>query len=343
MNINNLKEGQIIKNYKELCNILNIKVTTSDSKTKQLEELSLYCNYERQGNKYIINKIIDNPTITLNDILKNKNSKYIHLLSNIILEYLYNDPKQLKEIPLFSFLELLGITNTNYKAGNIYKKELSQIHNIQIASIYYFYSNTKNDFRRLIERCLSNLQKRSVLFWSKCIIIVEKFKDEEGHYYTRTRKADKEEAEEILNIQRETLKYMNYNNMFEVMKDKKAMKEFNNILKKELGYNYFLAYDLIIGDRAIKIEYEETKKKEVNKLMVNKTYNMFTTDKFKNFYTDYEQLIDLLIHKDKSIKSIAEKLKDKHTENIENYKAESNKLQAEYEAKKEEISKKYIE
>ena len=55
INISNLKEGQIIKNYKELCNVLEInKATNTTYKNKQLEELSLYCNFERKGNKYII-------------------------------------------------------------------------------------------------------------------------------------------------------------------------------------------------------------------------------------------------------------------------------------------------
>ena len=174
MNINNLQEGQTIKNYKELCTILEIKSTTGGSKVKQLEELQLYCNYHKYGHKYIIDNIVETPVITLDDILKNKNNKYITLVANIILEYLYNEPSELKEIPLLRFMELLGLTNTNYKNGGRYKKELSQLYDIKIFSIYYFYSNTKNQFKQLIERCLNNLQKRSILLWTKCIMIVDK-------------------------------------------------------------------------------------------------------------------------------------------------------------------------
>ena len=341
ININNLKEGQTIKNYKELCEILEIKTTTGGSKVKQLEELQLYCKYHNEGHKYIIDNIVETPVITLDDILKNKNNKYITLVANIILEYLYNEPTELKEIPLLRFMELLGLTNTNYKNGGRYKKELSQLYDIKIFSIYYFYSNTKNQFKQLIERCLNNLQKRSILFWTRCIVIVEKHKNDDGTYSTSTRKADKEETKEILNTQKEALEYLKIDSMSQLIYDRKAMKEFNDILNKELGYNYFYAYDVIVGDRAIKIEYDKIMKQQINKLMVIKTYNMFATDKFQDFYTDYEKLIDLCIYQ--NINSIETKLKDKHNENIENYRKETKKLNVDYENKKEEIENKYLE
>ena len=57
ININNLKEGMIIKNYKELCNILDIKVTTDNAKKSQKTDLLQYCQYHKEGNKFIIDSI----------------------------------------------------------------------------------------------------------------------------------------------------------------------------------------------------------------------------------------------------------------------------------------------
>lgn len=126
MNIKNLTENMIIKNYKELCNILEVKAATNGNyKRKQLEELLLYCNYEKQGNKFIIKEIYKNPSITLDDILKTKNSKYINILGNIIVEYLYNNPRKFEGVLLNTLFTLLGITNTNYTDANYYRKELS--------------------------------------------------------------------------------------------------------------------------------------------------------------------------------------------------------------------------
>lgn len=61
MNINKLHQGQIIKNYKELCLLLDIKPTGGDSKKSQHKELDRYCLYHKEGNKYIIDEIYDAP------------------------------------------------------------------------------------------------------------------------------------------------------------------------------------------------------------------------------------------------------------------------------------------
>ena len=55
MNIDNLKEGMIIKNYKELCKLLKIKPVGGSSKKAQLKELAMFVDYEKQGMKYLIN------------------------------------------------------------------------------------------------------------------------------------------------------------------------------------------------------------------------------------------------------------------------------------------------
>ena len=81
-----------------MCKLLNIKQTSGYAKNKQLEELQSYCNYHKDGHKFIIDKVIENPVITLDEILKNKNNKYITLLADIVLEYLYNQLTELKEL-----------------------------------------------------------------------------------------------------------------------------------------------------------------------------------------------------------------------------------------------------
>lgn len=314
ININNLYEGQIIKNYKELCTKLEIKQQTNGrARQKQLKELELYCNYSKEGNKYIINKIYETPTITLNDLLKTKNSKCIKLLANNIVEYLYNNPDELQQIPLIKLFTVLGITNNNYKYANNYRKELSQLYNIQLASIYYFYDNTKNEFKRIIERCLNNLQNRSVLFWSKCIMIVDS-KNEIIY------KADEETKKLILDTQKEILQYLNVNNMHEVMRDNEKRKQFNNAIKKELSFNYYFAYDIVIGEKALKIEYNniQENKKKLNNLIIDKSNKLFDKDIYKPFKDEYDKLIELLININNK-DNIQNSLLSKYEENQEKY------------------------
>ena len=56
-----LKQGQVIKNYKELCKILDMPIAAGNSKILQLKELKRYCKYKKDGNKIIIAEIYDKP------------------------------------------------------------------------------------------------------------------------------------------------------------------------------------------------------------------------------------------------------------------------------------------
>lgn len=47
--------------YKQLCNNLGLKYTTGNSKNSQLKELYSYCDYQKNGTRYIITKIFDEP------------------------------------------------------------------------------------------------------------------------------------------------------------------------------------------------------------------------------------------------------------------------------------------
>lgn len=318
MNIKNLYQGQIIKNYKELCNMIGIKETTGAAKQKQLKELNSFCNYEKQGNKFIILEVYKDPIISTTQL---KQTKYIKQLSNIIIEYLYNNNNNI-QIPLFKLLNVLGITNINYESVNTYRKEYSQIKEIHLASIYYFYSNTKMEFKRIVERCLNNLRSRRVINWSICTMIID-------NKNKKVYKADRETEELIIDTEKMILKELNKNNMFELMQDKKALKKFNELVKLETGgLNYYYAYDLVVGQIALKIEYDniQKQKEELNNLILNKVNTTFNKDKYKNFFNEYEILINSLIKLDQGDDELLKQLQTKRIENFNTYKKAKNDM-----------------
>ncbi|MEG2056807.1 MAG: hypothetical protein RRZ84_02715 [Romboutsia sp.] len=59
MKTQNLTVGQVLKNYKELCSVLDIKAEAGNSKKAQLKELNRYVNYHKEGNKFIIDEIYE--------------------------------------------------------------------------------------------------------------------------------------------------------------------------------------------------------------------------------------------------------------------------------------------
>ena len=87
MRVENLHEGQIIKNYKELCDILEIKAKPSSNtngRKAQHKEFDRYFSCNKQGHKYIITKIYENPKEKVDKRNKNSggnNLKYKDILS----------------------------------------------------------------------------------------------------------------------------------------------------------------------------------------------------------------------------------------------------------------------
>ena len=61
MRVENLHEGQIIKNYKELCDILEIKPRNGKGRILNHKEFDRHFSYDKDGHKYIITSIYKVP------------------------------------------------------------------------------------------------------------------------------------------------------------------------------------------------------------------------------------------------------------------------------------------
>ena len=73
MKIENLKEGMVLKSYRELCEVLEMKVQSSDSKNAQLKELGRYCKFHKDKYKFIIDEIYENPLPKEDNVRNTKN------------------------------------------------------------------------------------------------------------------------------------------------------------------------------------------------------------------------------------------------------------------------------
>ena len=61
MKIENLKEGMVIKNYKELCRYLEWNTTTGNAKKSQFIDLERYCKYHKEGQKIVVDEVFETP------------------------------------------------------------------------------------------------------------------------------------------------------------------------------------------------------------------------------------------------------------------------------------------
>jgi hypothetical protein len=59
LNVKQLEKNMIIPNYKKLCEVLELNITTGTSKIAQLKEMERYFKYHKSGNKFIIDEIYE--------------------------------------------------------------------------------------------------------------------------------------------------------------------------------------------------------------------------------------------------------------------------------------------
>lgn len=329
MKVENLKGGQTIKNYKELCSILDIKPTTGCSKMKQLSELQMYCNYTKDKNKFIINEIYETPML----LLDRNNNKYIDLIANILIAYLHSIKVTNKNSVILTagnMMEILGLVNENYNLGNRHKKELSQVLNIDILSIYYFYNNTRNEFKNIISRALKSLKNRRVLDY----IPVKMIYTTDRTY----REATEEERSIIVDIEKKALDTLKLRSLQDVFYNCK-MREFQKITRK-LSPNdwvyYFDAYKLFVGEVALKIEYDnlDIKKLELNQRALERTdKRLKLNDTMIDLITLKDSLIDLI----KYDLDLADDIMLKYQKNLEELNKKINKKECDILEIKKEI------
>jgi hypothetical protein len=76
MKLENLKVGQTIKNYKELCSLLEVPIKSGKSKALQITDFERYFNYKKQGNSFIIVEIYEVPKDKIDMRSQGNNSTY---------------------------------------------------------------------------------------------------------------------------------------------------------------------------------------------------------------------------------------------------------------------------
>lgn len=130
MNLSKIRVGETYKNYKELCHALGEKVMAGNSKKAQLKEWERYFSYTKEGHKFIITEIYNEPKERDDKrILGNNAAYYIDyieiLLLNLFTEYAEQEQRTLL-LSKSKLLYLLKMINTNYL---FYRDKTNRTHN----------------------------------------------------------------------------------------------------------------------------------------------------------------------------------------------------------------------
>ena len=334
MYIKNLKENMIVKNYKELCILIGEEIKTSNSKKAQLKEFERFCQYHRNGQKFIIDEIYKEPLPKISDKSLN-HSKYIKEIEYILVDYLYENVREGETIQLStsSLIQILAMANNTYAVGCYKKYELAEILNMEISAIILFYNTSRTEFHKIIDRALKNLQNRAVLNVNTCYMITYKDGD-----MKKTRKANVEESQYIIDTQKDVLQYMGLNSFQDLfLAGGKKYKEYMKLFKKELPKEWiftYKAYDLCVGTKAIAIE-KANLDKERNKLNEKLINRIHTCLKVKDENSNEGILINRLVDLKGYDSKIDDMINDLYKQHkVEYYKQLNNK--------EKEIHKMYV-
>ena len=74
MKVDNLEVGQVVKNYKELCTLLELDVKAGNSRKAQIKELERFIDYEKKGHSFIVKEIYSEP-LEVDDARSNGNNR----------------------------------------------------------------------------------------------------------------------------------------------------------------------------------------------------------------------------------------------------------------------------
>ena len=284
MKIDKLKNGQIFKNYKELCGALEIepKKSGSNSYKAQFKELDRYCKYHKEGHKIVIDELLTEVKTKVDNRKNNKggnNVKYVDDMEYLILSLL--DKFEIGKDEKVGFSKNLlfshcGLINDNYRIikGNTLK--FSQLIDMPIQTINECFDYTNNRMLKNLQSTLNRLKRRALIVWGNGYNMV--LKDENGKEYLEV--ADTAIEKEILSIERNLLLEMGYSNKRFVF----MYGQWNNFKEKateqlrELYPNLSYYYDNISFNynnedikKALK-EYETLDKKEA-KQKVNTNFS----------------------------------------------------------------------
>lgn len=275
--------GMIIKNYKELCMILNEEIKTGKAKQLQLKNWKRYFDWEKDGQKFIIVDIYDTPLPKEDLRRKGNNSVYKNYIELILLQYLSQQKGYRKTFTKRNWLELLGMINSKYgKEPKMKLKQLDYCINDQEITLFYIRSNKK--LERVLHDALSNLQREKLIIVEYETVIVSV--DERGKEYRFI--ANDYQKKKILQTERYILKnVMQYKNMFYVYIKNKASEYYSKVnerLYDLYGWKYYYKQIKIIYDKPNIVDAIPSKEVMLQKEILNSKIIKFLNDNAKNVY-----------------------------------------------------------
>ena len=207
----NLQVGMVVKNYKELCELLHEKPLKSgnNSHKAQQKRWARYFSMEKgRGRSIVILDIYDEP-LPADDKRKAGNGNiYLKYIETILLKYMYYKKGQVCYATRNQLWSILGMINSNYKKIPLHALQVEvEYSNVTKWQLNNFYMRCNSRLNSILFTALNNLSNRSLIDYQIQTIIVVPSTDKKNtlsrHYV-----ADDDEIRRILAVERKVLNNM---------------------------------------------------------------------------------------------------------------------------------------
>ena len=314
MNVDRLYEGQIFKNYKVMCEELDLPSLAGNSKKRQLSELKRYCALNQSGHSLTVTEVFDEPAPELAG--RGSKSIYGDLLQLLFTDYFIGLDRNNVTLTRNTLLNNMKMVNENYQYGAQNVPYVSSYTKIDPLIVHDFFNTTRGSFKYMIESTLDALRDRSLIMYDKVIVICRK----NGEHSI----ADYNEREIILQYEKEALEKLGYDEVGQVIASKnwnryKSLVQ-SGIEKHDISY-YYSSYDIVINKVYIESDHNKMldsvldrmkrseKKEELNKVIcerLEKNANkrrdntklestMYDARNIFSYDNDNKRLINLLV------------------------------------------------
>lgn len=316
MNINNLIVGEIYKNYKIMCEVLEEPILGGNSKKSQIKEWNRYFSYKNQGYKFVIEEIYDEPKKKEDNRNGGNNAvTYIEKIEKLILDLLVQENNKGKVfLSRNKLLETLRMINSQYAQGKFKPGKLSKYIEVSKEEITDFYETSDSMLQRNLEAALRRLRSKALITWKMSLTIgyyetqaplnlkgrIKAQKIEELNVdgdiqtrfsaskvdgYIRHRKATVQEEQAVLRVEREVLQEMNLKSKQEAFQKGKNVEFYRTVTDVLFDsfniYLYYNSYEIIFNSDHIFEEWEEIEGLKLMELEKSETQKQLNKDIIK--------------------------------------------------------------
>lgn len=298
LNIHNIEIGATIKNYKEMCNLLDEPVKTGCSKQAQMKNWERFFKFRKEGKTgFVIEEVYDTeiPKTIKNDAI------YTKLIELILMNKLSLSDNFSIEATKNNLYEMLGLVNNNYtnpqKKSNT-TKEFAKKHSKKTIgcslpvlsykkSEFYcndFFTYTNNRLDKILDDALKSMEKRKLIHYNikyKIVTVIN-----EGATFISTEEASKEEIKNILETKLQVKEDYPEFNYITAYNYNKYVNILNKVFKKKYGWDsVYSVVHIIINEKYIRNNIPEVKAElEAECLKQKIELNMVAIDKFNEYF-----------------------------------------------------------